>query len=349
MSRDKANHPIAPRLLQWFAEHGRHNLPWQSDKTAYRVWVSEIMLQQTQVLTVIPFYERFMARFPNVETLADSDLDDVLHHWTGLGYYARARNLHRCAQIVKERHRGEFPLGVDALASLPGIGRSTAGAIAAIAQGQPAAILDGNVKRVLARYFAIAGWPGKSAVAKALWQVAEAQTPALNAGTYAQAIMDLGATVCTRRNPACDRCPLQLGCRAHATAAVHEYPGKKPKRDQPLRQTTMLMVTSPAGEILLEQRPPTGIWGGLWSLPEATEEPAGWCARELGATVASVEPMPSLRHTFTHFHLDITPLRVTLAQHPAAIMDGARRLWYNPAAPARIGMPAAVLKLLTPR
>ncbi len=335
---------IAPRLLPWFQQYGRHDLPWQHNKTAYRVWVSEIMLQQTQVSTVIPYFERFMACYPDVARLAAAQQDEVLHLWTGLGYYARARNLHRCAQIVISEFGGEFPLGVEALSALPGIGRSTAGAIAAIAQGQNAAILDGNVKRVLARHYAVAGWPGSAGVATTLWAHAERNTPELAAGDYAQAIMDLGATLCTRSNPGCGRCPLQDSCAAFAQGSTGQYPGKKPRRTQPVRTASMLLIRNAAGEILLEQRPQQGIWGGLWSLPEA-EDAGQWCAANLAADIGTVTVLSPLRHTFTHFHLDIAPLSVELATEPRVVMDGDRLLWYNPAQPAAIGLPAAVLKI----
>ena len=264
---------FARRLLAWFDLHGRKDLPWQQAISPYRVWVSEIMLQQTQVKTVIPYFENFMARFPAIHDLAAASQDEVLHHWTGLGYYARARNLHKTAKIIVADHEGEMPLTVDALVSLPGIGRSTAGAIVSICSGRRAAILDGNVKRVLARHFAIEGWPGSTAAVKSLWAKAEELTPVDRVADYTQAIMDLGATVCTRATPACEQCPMHGTCIALATNRIAELPGRKPKKDLLVRQTTMLIIES-GNSVLLEQRPPAGLWGGLWSLPDADDPEA---------------------------------------------------------------------------
>ena len=305
---------FAKAVLTWFDRAGRQNLPWQQDITPYRVWVSEIMLQQTQVSTVIPYYQRFMRTFPTVEALAAAPLDQVLSLWTGLGYYARARNLHRAAQQVSRDLDGELPADLDALVALPGIGRSTAGAILAIAYQQRAVILDGNVKRVLARFHAIEGWPGENATSALLWQQAEKHTPANRTAAYTQAIMDLGALVCTRSQPLCSACPLQRHCRAFQQGQTSRYPTPRPRKTLPVREVAMLMIRSPGGKILLQQRPTQGLWGGLWSFPEVspTENPAIACQAICGQNPGNIEPWPSWRHTFTHFHLDITPVLLDL-------------------------------------
>ena len=257
------------RVLDWFDAHGRKYLPWKENLTPYRVWVSEIMLQQTQVATAIPYYERFVARFPDLTALADAGLDEVLGLWAGLGYYARARHLHRAARIARDRHGGELPLDSATLRSLPGIGRSTAGAILALAAGQRQPILDGNVKRLLARFAAVEGWPGQARVLAALWELADRYTPAARVADYTQAIMDLGALVCTPRRPRCDRCPLAAGCAAHAQGRQSAYPAPKPRRDSPVRATRMLLLCGLEGEVLLERRPPAGVWGGCGVFPNA--------------------------------------------------------------------------------
>jgi A/G-specific adenine glycosylase len=337
-------------VLTWFHQHGRKNLPWQKDINAYRVWLSEVMLQQTQVSTVIPYFQAFTERFPTVADLADAPLDEVLHLWTGLGYYARARNLHACAKRVVSEYGGQFPRSVDELAGLPGVGRSTAGAIASITWNLPAPILDGNVKRVLARFYAIEGWPGQTAVAKKLWSLAKANTPGEQNANYTQAIMDLGATVCTRSRPSCSACPLERRCRARVQNNPGEYPGKKPKKALPVKSVQMLMIQNSAGEILLEQRPPQGIWGGLWSFPELDDaaDPTGhlptpWNA---GNIIELVEKWTSHRHTFSHYHLDITPVWLHLPQVPQAVMADDRFIWYNPRQPKNVGLAAPVKRLL---
>ncbi|NBB92056.1 MAG: A/G-specific adenine glycosylase, partial [Gammaproteobacteria bacterium] len=260
---------FAQRLLAWWEQHGRHDLPWQQERSPYRVWVAEIMLQQTQVGTVIPYFERFMGRFPDLPSLAHAPIDDVLAHWSGLGYYARARNLHAAAVRCLEEHGGDLPPDAESLERLPGIGRSTANAIVAQAQDRRAPILDGNVKRVLARHAGVEGWPGRSAVLRSLWQEAEALTPQDRARDYTQAIMDLGATLCTPRRPACERCPVDEDCFARRADRVEELPAPKPKRSRPLRDATLVIIENDRGELLLQRRPPSGIWGGLWSLPES--------------------------------------------------------------------------------
>lgn len=340
---------FARRLLAWFDRHGRHDLPWQQQPTPYRVWVSEVMLQQTQVATVIPYYLRFMQRFADVQSLADAPQDEVLAHWSGLGYYSRARNLHKAAQQIRDQHGGEFPRDIMAAMALPGIGRSTAGAILAIACGQHHAILDGNVKRVLSRHRAIAGWPGKREVEKQLWQVAEANTPAERSADYTQAIMDLGATLCTRSKPRCGECPVGDDCIAAAEGRAAEFPGKKPHKAIPQRQTRMLLLQNGDGELLLEQRPPSGIWGGLWSLPECPhEEDIGqWCRQRFGVDCISAEKWPVLEHTFSHFKLQIQPWHCRVAQaRTERIMEADGALWYKTHSFNQLGLPAPVTRLL---
>ena len=336
---------FAERLLAWFDRHGRTDLPWQRDRTPYRVWVSEIMLQQTQVATVIPYFNLFMARFPDVGALARAPLDEVLHHWSGLGYYARARNLHRAAGLVLDRHDGEFPRTLEEATALPGIGRSTAGAILALSRDERHPILDGNVKRVLSRCFGIDGYPGQAAVAARLWALAERTTPFARLGAYTQAIMDLGATVCVRRRPSCNACPVASDCVALATGRQHELPAAKPRAARKLKRTCMLLAVHD-GRVLLERRPPSGIWGGLWGLPEfaSADDAQGWCVRMLAARVP-LTSMATLRHTFTHFDLDIEPLRVECAG-PATVMEADRWVWYDPAAPAAVGLAAPVTQLI---
>ena len=334
-------------LLAWFDRHGRKELPWQQQPTPYRVWISEIMLQQTQVATVIPYFQRFMQRFPDVGSLADAGLDEVLHHWSGLGYYARARNLHRAARRIRDEHAGHFPLVFEQVQALPGIGRSTAGAVLSLAAGQRHAILDGNVKRVLARCFAVEGWPGAPRILKRLWELAERHTPECRVADYNQAMMDLGALVCTRKAPACTACPLATHCQARARGEETRYPAPRPPRNLPLRAIQMLMLRNPAGELLLEQRPPSGVWGGLWGFPECPQdqEPEQWCRERLGL-VGRVQSKGAVRrHSFSHFHLDITPVEI-LVEPAGGVMEAGRRLWYNPAHPDARGLAAPVARLI---
>jgi A/G-specific adenine glycosylase len=340
---------LAPRLLEWFDSHGRHDFPWQRDRTPYSVWVSEIMLQQTQVGTVIPFYVRFMQRFPTLGALAAAPLDDVLAHWSGLGYYARARNLWRAARVVVDAHGGELPTDFDALHALPGIGRSTAGAILAQAHGQCWPILDGNVKRVLARYHAVAGWPGEPRAAAQLWCHAEEHTPHERVADYTQAIMDLGATLCTRTRPACTACPLASGCAAAQAGAQALYPAPRPKRERAQRQVAVLVVRDAEGRVLLERRPARGIWGGLFSLPElpADDSPREWCARMLGAAVAAERVLETIEHAFTHFDLDLVPRLLELAGTASVVADRDDWLWCRPGAELAVGVPAPVAALLS--
>ena len=312
---------FAQTALAWFDQHGRKHLPWQQEISAYSVWVSEIMLQQTQVATVIPYYERFMQSFPTVTALAQAPQEDVLHHWTGLGYYARARNLHKAAQVIVAKHNGIFPTDFEDVLALSGIGRSTAGAILSIAHQQNHAILDGNVKRVLTRFFAVEGWSGNKTVENQLWQYAEQLTPTQRIADYTQVMMDLGATVCTRSKPKCDACPLQVECLAFASGRQAELPHKKPKKVIPTKYTTVA-VPMLYDRILMTKRPDEGIWGGLWwfdgeftserqAIPEDLAE---FKVAEQVHTVKALEPLPEFKHTFSHFHLHIQPVIIYLEE-----------------------------------
>jgi A/G-specific adenine glycosylase len=335
-------------LLHWFHEYGRHDLPWQHNVTPYRVWVSEIMLQQTQVTTVIPYFNAFIEHFPDCGTLAAAQMDEVLHYWTGLGYYARARNLHRAARIIMEDHNGIFPSNIDYLMLLPGIGRSTAGAILSLAYGQCHTILDGNVKRVLTRYHAVSGWPGLPGVERELWQLAEQHTPHKNVAHYTQAIMDLGATVCTRRNPRCGVCPVNTDCYAYQQSRQHEFPQAKPRKSIPVRKTVFAILENHQGEILLEHRPPAGIWGGLWAFPEFSSEGdiQSWVEGKLGYSINTLECKSLIRHTFSHFHLDIMPVHARVNTRNNRINDADRYCWYEPSGKQYLGMATPVKKLL---
>ncbi len=343
------NMDFSDEVLRWFDSHGRKNLPWQQTVTPYRVWVSEIMLQQTQVATVIPYFERFMQRFPSLQELAAAPLDEVLHLWSGLGYYARARNLHKAAAVVCRQHAGTFPQQIDEVEALPGIGRSTAAAVLSLSLGQRHAILDGNVKRVLARQHAVAGWPGRSAVLKQLWQLSEALTPRQRVDDYNQAMMDLGATLCTRTRPDCDRCPVTESCCAHAQGDVAAYPGKKPGRVLPVRTVQMLVIrNAKTAEVMLQRRPPSGIWGGLWSFPELAmgEDSVAWCRSRFFAAARMQQEHPARRHTFSHFHLDIHPREILLTKPGCLVLEGDRWVWYNPSQPDQRGLAAPVARLL---
>ncbi len=339
--------PIARRLLAWYNRHGRKTLPWKRKRDAYRIWVSEIMLQQTQVATVIPYFQRFIARFPDVRSLARAKLDEVLHLWTGLGYYARARNLHKAAQRIMNEHSGKFPRAFDAVAELPGIGRSTAGAVLTLAFDQRHPILDGNVKRVLARYHAIDTPLNKRETEEKLWRLAEQHTPRQHVADYTQAIMDLGATVCTRTRPQCARCPLRKTCRAFQLGAPQDFPVRTAARKTPVKATHMLMIRDARGRVLLQRRPPTGLWGGLWGFPECTDDRARqWCRKTLGINVQTESPWPVLRHSFSHFHLDITPIPARLVGATDQAMENAETVWYNVRRPDQRGFSAPVKHLL---
>ena len=307
------------------------------------------MLQQTQVATVIPYYERFMARFPDLPCLAAAELDEVLGLWAGLGYYARARHLHQTARLVCAQYGGALPLEIGQLQSLPGIGRSTAGAILALAVGQPQPVLDGNIKRLLARFAAVAGWPGQSSVLAVLWALAERYTPTQRAADYTQAMMDLGALVCTPRRPDCTRCPLADGCAAHRAGQELAYPTPKPTRELPIRTTRMLLLSDGQGRVLLERRPPVGIWGGLWSLPECPPEAdiIAWCQQQWGLEVEIGTPWPVVRHGFSHFQLDMIPTPARIHHQGARVMEGERFVWYNPHDSSRRGVATPIQRLLT--
>ncbi len=339
---------VSESLLDWFDQSGRRDLPWQTNPTPYRVWVSEIMLQQTRVAAVIPYFRRFVARFGSITALAAAERDEVLHLWSGLGYYARARNLHGAAAIVVEQHGGVLPRELNALTDLPGIGRSTAGAILALAHGDRHPILDGNVKRVLARYHEVGGWPGESRVQRELWSRAETHTPHTRVAEYTQAMMDLGATVCVRSNPRCDSCPLSANCRARAAGTQTEFPGQKKRKQLPQKSTRFLIVRAKNGGTLLYRRPPAGVWGGLWSFPEigATEEVESWCRAHGLDRIGVVVEKPRLTHTFTHFRLAITPLEIVVHDTARTLMDSDRWLWYNINEPKRVGLAKPVEKLL---
>jgi A/G-specific adenine glycosylase len=321
---------FARRLVRWQARHGRHGLPWQRTRDPYRIWLSEVMLQQTQVATVIPYYRRFLARFPNVKALAAATLDEVLKQWSGLGYYSRARNLHAAARAVLAEHRGRFPRTREALESLPGLGRSTAAAVAVFAFGAREAILDGNVKRVLARHFAVRGYPGEPRVEKRLWAIAEAQLPVRGIESYTQGLMDLGAEVCSRKRPACTDCPVSKTCLALARGKPDAYPRPRPRKARPVKTISMLLLLR-EGEVLLEKRPATGVWGGLWCLPES-EDAAG-------------KKLPVLRHEFTHFTLDITPI-LRMADSASLRAAEAGQLWLPVEEAIGAAVPAPVRKLL---
>lgn len=335
-------------LLKWFDQHGRKDLPWQKSITPYRVWISEIMLQQTQVKTVIPYFQRFMEHFPDVQNLANANEDNVLHLWSGLGYYARARNLHKTAKIVAKQHHGKFPDNLASLTALPGIGRSTAGAILSISMNKPTPILDGNVKRVLTRFHTISGWPGEKQIEKKLWELSEKYTPTKRNPEYTQAIMDLGAMICTRTQPKCSICPLEKNCLAHKQHNETQFPSKKPKKTLPVRKTFMLLIKNYNGEVLLEKRPPVGIWGGLWCFPQCQtkKEANNWCETNLQQQPNEIQAWKTFRHTFSHFHLDITPMLLTVREPISKAMETDHAIWYNTAQPDQRGFAAPVLKLL---
>ncbi len=318
---------FARRLIAWQHAHGRHDLPWQESRDPYPVWLSEIMLQQTQVETVIPYYRRFLARFPDLASLAAAHEDEVLGHWSGLGYYSRARNLHAAARRMVADHGGCFPSDIEAIQAQPGIGRSTAAAIAVFAYGQRRAILDGNVKRVLARVFGMEGWPGDRAVENRLWTLAESLLPETGIHAYTQGLMDLGATVCTRGRPRCEICPFQDDCLANRQGRQRELPGARPKKAIPEKSVAMLVLLR-AGEVLLEKRPSTGIWGGLWSLPECGEaDDPPQIAQSLGYEVDAPGELPAFTHAFTHFRLFIRPWALVVRQVRVVAEPG--RVWLS--------------------
>lgn len=336
------------RVLAWYVAHGRKELPWQRDREPYAIWVSEIMLQQTQVTTVIPYYQRFMQRFPKLLDLANADLDEVLHHWSGLGYYARARNLHAAAQQVRDGFDGQFPERFEDVQSLPGIGRSTAGAILSFAMNQPHPILDGNVKRVLARHFAVEGWPGQSAVLKRLWELSDALTSETNPAAYNQGMMDLGAMICRRGLPNCAECPLQSSCQAHAEGREKVLPTPKPRKKLPIKSSYLLVLRDQHDAVLLERRPLMGVWGGLWSLPECPmdADPMTWCREKLAYEPLDMMRLPQRRHTFSHYHFEMLPLEIAVNNPSNRVMDEGVRVWYKLSDPDTRGLAAPVARIL---
>ena len=351
MSPHAASGTFAARLLGWFDRHGRHDLPWQHPRTPYRVWLSEIMLQQTQVRTVIPYFERFVAAFPDVAALAAASTDALMAHWAGLGYYARARNLQAAARACVERHGGELPRDLDALVALPGIGRSTAGAILSQAWGERAPILDGNVKRVLTRFHGIAGWPGQPAVEKPLWALAAAHVAEVPDGRmpdYTQAQMDFGATLCTRAKPACALCPLQGDCTALREGLVDALPTPRPGKPLPEREATALLLENAAGAVLLQRRPPTGIWASLWTLPQADTDAAmrAWFEAGVDGDYDAAEELPVIVHTFSHYRLHLRPLRLRRVALRAAVRDNDGLRWVARGELGSLGLPAPIRTLL---
>lgn len=335
---------FAEKLIAWQQAHGRHDLPWQQTRDPYAVWVSEIMLQQTQVSAVIGYYDRFMQRFPTIASLAEAEQDEVMRYWSGLGYYSRARNLHHAAQTIMREHSGNFPTDFDTIQTLKGIGRSTAAAISVFAFNQRQTILDGNVKRVLARLYAIDGWPGLPDVEKRLWQLAETLLPEQGLPAYVQGLMDFGATLCTRSKPRCTDCPMQGQCLAYQQQQVAQLPASKPRKTLPEKQVTMLMILD-AGEILLERRPNQGIWGGLWSLPELSPEQIAvlHVQQTLGMEVEALEVLPVLWHTFTHFKLEITPQPLQLTGRRSSLPPNMQWLALTDAIAAALPTPVRTL------
>lgn len=337
-------------LLKWFDQHGRKHLPWQQDKTPYRVWVSETMLQQTQVSTVIPYFERFMQHFPTIDLLARAGEDEVLHLWAGLGYYSRARNLHKAAKMVMNDFAGRFPDTTESLQTLPGIGPSTAGAILAIAYNKPAPILDGNVKRVLTRLQGITDPINEKKVENRLWDLAVAFTPKERVADYTQAIMDLGATLCTRGQPLCTRCPFERTCVANAEGIAPSLPKKKTSKQIPTKESSFLIIRH-QDRILLQKRPSMGIWGGLWCLPELTGLPdeksiQAFCRRHLSTGQIKLTKLPAFKHTFSHYHLMIHPILIELARTPLRVMEDDQAIWYNLAQPTAVGLPRPIQTIL---
>ena len=341
-----AERPFGARIVAWQRAHGRHDLPWQGTTDPYRIWVSEIMLQQTQVATVIPYYERFMGSFPDIGALAAADLDTVLAHWSGLGYYSRARHLHRAALMVRDRHGGRFPRSFEDVMALPGIGRSTAGAIMVFAYGEKHPILDGNVKRVLARVCGIPGYPGDAQTANALWDAAQRLLPAEGVESYTQGLMDIGATLCRRRQPLCGACPAHESCVALRECRIDELPAARARKALPHRSTVMLVLEH-RGALLLEKRPAVGIWGGLWCFPELSgeDDPAAHSLARYGARVQSLERLAEVEHGFTHFSLTISPRRFEVTSlAPRAAEPGYQ--WLALEAVQSVAIPAPVRRIV---
>ena len=350
---ERNTNDFAARLLAWFDVSGRHDLPWQHPRTPYRVWLSEIMLQQTQVKTAAPYFKRFVEALPTLRDLAAAPLDDVLALWSGLGYYARARNLHAAAKRCVELHGGELPRDLDALTALPGVGRSTAAAIASQAWNDRHAILDGNVKRVMSRYHGVEGYPGLPTVEKKLWalvdaHVASPQLPDTRLADYTQAQMDLGATLCTRSDPACVLCPLQDECVARREGRVAELPTPTPGKTPPQKYAHVLWAEDAQGRILMLRRPPTGIWASLWTLPQADDADAArqWFDEHLSGEYAGAQALSPIDHAFSHYKLQLQPLRVR-AESRARIGDNDDLRWVAREELTSLGIPAPIRKLLT--
>mgnify|MGYP003384732943 CR=1 FL=1 len=355
---------FATQVITWYHHQGRKHLPWQQNKTPYSVWISEIMLQQTQVATVIPYYQRFMESFPTIRDLALADEDNVLHHWTGLGYYARARNLHKAAKLINTEHKGIFPEDIAQVIALPGIGRSTAGAILSLSLNQHHPILDGNVKRVLARSYLVEGYNGLAKFDKALWLLSETLTPAIDTGFYTQAMMDLGATVCTRSKPRCDICPVKTSCLALASTQQANFPQKKPKKIIPEKHTIMVIpriTTKTSDKVLMEKRPPAGIWGGLWCFYEVSDKSEiPHLLHSLGLNISNVansqQALTTFRHTFSHFHLDISPIIIECSEGNTSelpqinlqeVSEPRKQKWYDLRNEANVGLAASTKKLIS--
>lgn len=336
------------RINHWHDQFGRKTLPWQLDKNLYKTWVSEVMLQQTQVVTVIPYFNKFMRAFPTIDYLANAPLDEVLHHWTGLGYYARARNLHKSAQFIRDNYNGEFPTDFERVISLSGIGRSTAGAILSLTLNKHFAILDGNVKRVLTRHQAIEGWTGEKKVENTLWSLAEKLTPSQQTNTFNQAMMDIGATICTRTKPKCSECPVNEDCLAFKAGTMTNYPTPKAKKKIPVKSAFMLVICEGNNIVHLKQRPPVGIWGGLWCFDEF-ESKALYQEHLSSLNIDKFEEieLPTFRHTFSHFHFDISPILIYVkALKIQQVMEETGTLCYNLQHPQKIGLAAATKKIL---
>lgn len=335
---------FSEEVLKWYDIYGRKTLPWQKEKSAYHVWLSEIMLQQTQVATVIPYFNRFIECFPTIDSLASASLDSVLHLWTGLGYYARARNLHKTAVFISTYYQNTFPDTFDEIVKLPGIGRSTAGAILSFAFKKSYPILDGNVKRVLTRFFALSGWPGKKEVENRLWQLTELVTPKQKTEFFNQAMMDIGATICTRTKPKCTLCPVQSHCQAYQHSNWQDYPGKKPPKTLPERKAVFLLIEQKQ-KIWLQLRPTSGIWGGLYCFPQFENElqALNWL-KQYYPHYTKLEKLITFRHTFSHYHLDVHPIHVIVTSQ--SCFEENNGIWYNVKEPASVGLAAPVKKLL---
>ena len=340
---------FSQRIIQWQLQYGRKTLPWQLDKSLYKTWISEVMLQQTQVATVIPYFKKFMRSFPTVTYLANAPLDEVLHHWTGLGYYARARNLHKAAQFIRDHYQGEFPQQFQQVIDLPGIGRSTAGAILSLTLDKHFAILDGNVKRVLTRHQAIEGWTGEKRIENRLWELAESVTPDKQTAIFNQAMMDMGAMLCTRSKPKCSECPINQDCLALKDDLVKSFPTPKAKKKIPVKHAFMLVILQKGQLIQLKQRPPSGIWGGLWCFPEFAS--LALCEQQVqneGIESYKQTLLPKFRHTFSHFHFEISPVLIEVEEIKySQIMEETGSLWYNLEYPPKVGLAAATKKILT--